>query len=74
MICYLFFTKIVGYGVIIRYCRDEILTSISKLFGVPILEIATADKDIADGDLVFEGHHLDIPSPVITYAQVVRLC
>ncbi|KZV57109.1 hypothetical protein F511_05983 [Dorcoceras hygrometricum] len=52
--------------------REETLTSISKLFGVPILEISTADKDIVDGDLVFEGHHPGAPSPIITYAQVAK--
>ncbi|XP_073139765.1 uncharacterized protein [Henckelia pumila] len=41
--------------------QDENLPSLSELYGMPIL----ADKDIVDGNLVFEG-----TSPVITYAQV----
>ncbi|XP_073280954.1 uncharacterized protein [Primulina huaijiensis] len=50
--------------------QDETLSSISKLYGVPILEIATSGKDIEDSDLIFEGKHLDAPSPIIAYAQV----
>ncbi|KAK4341149.1 hypothetical protein RND71_039650 [Anisodus tanguticus] len=37
--------------------RDETLTSISKLYGVPIYEIAAANKEIIHVDLVFEGQH-----------------
>ncbi|CDP18862.1 unnamed protein product [Coffea canephora] len=45
--------------------EGETLTSISKLYGVAIYEIAAANKDIVDVDLrpssVFEGQHLNIP-------------
>ncbi|KAI3464301.1 hypothetical protein Pfo_020964 [Paulownia fortunei] len=50
--------------------EGETLTSISKLYGVPILEIAAANKGIADVDLVFEGQHLNIPSAIAGYDQV----
>ncbi|KAL8485849.1 hypothetical protein ACS0TY_027951 [Phlomoides rotata] len=43
----------------------ETLTSISKLYGVPILEIAAANKETPDVDLVFQGQHLNIPSVAV---------
>ncbi|XP_015056896.1 uncharacterized protein LOC107003144 isoform X1 [Solanum pennellii] len=49
--------------------RDDTLTSLSKLYGVPIFEIAAANKEIIDVDLVFEGQHLNIPSYVTSYSQ-----
>lgn len=51
--------------------RDDTLTSLSKLYGVPIFEIAAANKEIIDVDLVFEGQHLNIPSYVTSYSQTV---
>ncbi|XP_060175621.1 uncharacterized protein LOC132606234 isoform X1 [Lycium barbarum] len=49
--------------------RDEPLTSISKLYGVPIYEIAAANKEIIDVGLVFEGQHVNIPSYVTPRSQ-----
>ncbi|XP_004250651.1 uncharacterized protein [Solanum lycopersicum] len=49
--------------------EDDTLTSLSKLYGVPIFEIAAANKEIIDVDLVFEGQHLNIPSYVTSYSQ-----
>lgn len=49
--------------------EGETLTSISKLYGVPVLEIASSNEEIADVDLVFEGQQLKIPS-VADCAQV----
>ncbi|KAH0746053.1 uncharacterized protein [Solanum tuberosum] len=49
--------------------EDETLTSLSKLYGVPIYEIAAANKEIIDVNLVFEGQHLNIPSYVTPYSQ-----
>nr|XP_016475892.1 PREDICTED: uncharacterized protein LOC107797507 [Nicotiana tabacum] len=46
--------------------EDETLTSISKLYGVPIYEIAAANKQIIDVDLVFEGQLLNVPSYITT--------
>lgn len=48
---------------------DETLTSLSKLYGVPIYEIAAANKEIIDVDLVFEGQHVNIPSYVTACSQ-----
>ncbi|KAL0360005.1 UNVERIFIED_CONTAM: hypothetical protein Sradi_3685000 [Sesamum radiatum] len=42
--------------------NGENLTSISKLYGVPIHDIAAVNKDIVDVDLVSEGQRLNIPS------------
>ncbi|KAK4708584.1 hypothetical protein R3W88_029509 [Solanum pinnatisectum] len=50
--------------------EDETLTSLSKLYRVPIYEIAAANKEIIDVDLVFEGQHLNIPSYVTPYSQM----
>ncbi|KAH6775143.1 hypothetical protein C2S52_012704 [Perilla frutescens var. hirtella] len=50
--------------------EGETLTSISKLYGVPVLEIAASNEEIADVDLVFEGQQLKIPSAVAQCAQV----
>lgn len=38
------------------------MPSISKLYGVPLLEIASSNKEIADVNLIFEGQQLKIPS------------
>lgn len=51
--------------------RGETLTSISKLYGVPVLEIADSNKEIADVNLVFEGQRLQIPSAVAESSQLV---
>ncbi|KAG8378513.1 hypothetical protein BUALT_Bualt08G0144900 [Buddleja alternifolia] len=50
--------------------EGETLTWISKLYDVPILDIAAANKDIVDVNLVFEGQHLNIPSAMVRFAQV----
>ena len=48
------------------------MTSISKLYGVAIYEIAAANKDIVDVDLVFEGQHLNIPLSTAVPLQMVN--
>ncbi|XP_057793698.1 uncharacterized protein LOC131010266 isoform X1 [Salvia miltiorrhiza] len=50
--------------------EGETLTSISKLYGVPVLEIADSNKEIADVNIVFEGQRLQIPSAVAGCAQL----
>lgn len=55
----------------LQHSRGETLSSISKLYGVPILEIAASNEDIADVNLVFEGQSLKIPSAA-EWAQLVR--
>ncbi|XP_070052810.1 uncharacterized protein [Nicotiana tomentosiformis] len=52
--------------------EDETLTSISKLYGVPIYEIAAANKQIIDVDLVFEGQLLNVPSYITTCSQTCQ--
>ncbi|XP_031112720.1 uncharacterized protein LOC116016544 isoform X2 [Ipomoea triloba] len=42
--------------------EGENLSTISKLYGVPIDEIAAANRDILDDDLILQGKHLNIPS------------
>ncbi|XP_060961521.1 uncharacterized protein LOC115699687 isoform X3 [Cannabis sativa] len=42
--------------------RGETLSSISKQHGVSMYEIAAANRNIVDVDLVFEGQQLNIPS------------
>lgn len=55
--------------------RGETLTSISQLYGVPILDncwLAAADKDAVDLDSVSGGQRRNIPSAIATgYAQLV---
>lgn len=53
--------------------EGETLTSISKLYGVPVLEIAASNEDIADVDLVFEGQHLKIPSAELCHFEGYKL-
>ncbi|KAK4413411.1 hypothetical protein Salat_2753700 [Sesamum alatum] len=56
--------------ILVHVVKDgENLTSISKLYGVPIHDIAAVNKDIVDVDLVSEGQHLNIPSASAGYAQ-----
>ncbi|MCD7471815.1 hypothetical protein HAX54_012489 [Datura stramonium] len=50
--------------------EDETLTSLSKLYRVPIYEIAAANKEIIDAGLVFEGQHVNIPSYVTACSQM----
>ncbi|XP_047981614.1 uncharacterized protein LOC125222825 [Salvia hispanica] len=50
--------------------EGETLTSISKLYGVPVLEIADSNKEIADVNVVFEGQCLKIPSAASECAQL----
>ncbi|KAG6435247.1 hypothetical protein SASPL_100117 [Salvia splendens] len=50
--------------------EGETLTSISKLYGVPVLEIADSNKEIVDVNVVFEGQHLKIPSAASECAQL----
>nr|XP_009794079.1 PREDICTED: uncharacterized protein LOC104240878 isoform X3 [Nicotiana sylvestris] len=52
--------------------EDETLTSISKLYRVPIYEIAAANKEIIDVDLVFEGQLLNIPSYITACSQTCQ--
>lgn len=54
----------------LQHARGETLSSISKLYGVPILEIAASNEELADVNLVFEGQSLKIPS-VAESAQLV---
>ncbi|KAL0351286.1 UNVERIFIED_CONTAM: hypothetical protein Scaly_1517300 [Sesamum calycinum] len=49
--------------------RGENLSSISKLYGVPIHDIAAVNKDIVYVDLVSQGQHLNIPSASAGDAQ-----
>ena len=42
--------------------RGETLTSIAKQYGVSVYAIATANNNVVDIDLVYEGQHLNIPS------------
>ncbi|KAL2456109.1 hypothetical protein Adt_46939 [Abeliophyllum distichum] len=53
--------------------KGETLSSISKLYGVPIHEIAALNKDIVDVDLVFEGQRLNVPSSIAGYAHMCLL-
>ncbi|KAL0456325.1 UNVERIFIED_CONTAM: hypothetical protein Slati_0971700 [Sesamum latifolium] len=56
--------------ILVHVVKDgENLTSISKLYGVPIHDIAAVNKDIVDVDLVPEGQHLNIPSASAGDAQ-----
>ncbi|KAL3845685.1 hypothetical protein ACJIZ3_003088 [Penstemon smallii] len=50
--------------------EGETLTSISKLYRVPILEIADANKEIVDVNLVFQGQHLNVPYAVSLCTQL----
>ncbi|KAG6431953.1 hypothetical protein SASPL_103525 [Salvia splendens] len=50
--------------------EGETLTSISKLYGVPVLEIADSNKEIVDVNVVFEGQQLKIPSAASECAQL----
>ena len=52
--------------------RGETLTSISKQYGVPMYEIAEANKNLVDVDFVFEGQQLNIPSAAKKF-EVVSL-
>ncbi|KAL0314084.1 UNVERIFIED_CONTAM: hypothetical protein Sangu_2252800 [Sesamum angustifolium] len=56
--------------ILVHLVKDgENLSSISKLYGVPIHDIAAVNKDIVDVDLVSQGQHLNIPSASAGDAQ-----
>ncbi|KAL0326407.1 UNVERIFIED_CONTAM: hypothetical protein Sradi_5210000 [Sesamum radiatum] len=59
--------------ILVHLVKDgENLSSISKLYGVPIHDIAAVNKGIVDVDLVSQGQHLNIPSASAGDAQGIH--
>lgn len=50
-------------------CSGESLSSISKLYGVPLSDIAAANEEMVGMGLVFEGQQLNIPSSITSRMQ-----
>ncbi|KAI5655914.1 hypothetical protein M9H77_24707 [Catharanthus roseus] len=52
-----------------REISGESLSSISKLYGVPLSDIAAANEEMVGIGLVFEGQQLNIPSSITSRMQ-----